>query len=96
MDDVFTGTNIIPKQMSPEQLDAGTRWLMNRLYDPDSFIERVSVLAKQLPSGTAGRVRSGARGAEMWDRLVQGYARLGPEFAVVPCRTPWACSAGRT
>ena len=35
-------TNIIPKQMSPEDLIAGVRWLCNRLYRPAAFEYRLA------------------------------------------------------
>ncbi len=34
-------TNIVPKQMTAEELGLGVRWLCNRLYRPDLFAERV-------------------------------------------------------
>jgi radical SAM superfamily enzyme YgiQ (UPF0313 family) len=35
-------TNIIPRQMSGEELLAGIKWLCNRLYRPDAFGERMA------------------------------------------------------
>jgi radical SAM superfamily enzyme YgiQ (UPF0313 family) len=56
-------TNIVPKQMSREELIAGVRWLCNRLYRPEAFgqrvlrfIDRFEVPAPRVNS--AGRVSS--------------------------------------
>jgi hypothetical protein len=35
-------TNIVPRQMTREQLVAGMRWLCNKLYDPAAFGQRVA------------------------------------------------------
>jgi hypothetical protein len=83
VDDVFSSTNIIPKQMSTEQLTAGTRWLMNRLYDPTNFMERVDMMAAHLPNGATARPL-GRDGAVIWDRLTQAYEHLGREFDAMP------------
>jgi radical SAM superfamily enzyme YgiQ (UPF0313 family) len=83
VDDVYASTNIIPKQMTTEQLTAGTRWLMNKLYDPAAFVERAAGLADQLPTGAAARPL-GRDGAVLWDRISQAYAHLGPELEQVP------------
>ena len=41
-------TNIIPKQLTREQLLEGVRWLCNKLYDPASFLTRLQRLAEIL------------------------------------------------
>ena len=37
----FLETNIQPLKMTLAELDAGTRWLLNRIYDPEAFGQRV-------------------------------------------------------
>lgn len=89
VDDVFTSTNIVPKSMTTQELQAGTRWLMNRLYDPEHYLERLAVLGRQLPTDFVARP-VGRDGAALWDRLVQSYRLLGPEFEQLPRgAAPW-------
>ena len=35
-------TNIVPKRMTREQLHDGSRWLVNRIYAPEAFADRLS------------------------------------------------------
>jgi radical SAM superfamily enzyme YgiQ (UPF0313 family) len=83
MDDFFLSTNIIPKQMSPEQLHYGTQWLLNKLFSPDAFLERVAVLSQNLPP--AKRFEGPApRASVLWRNMIYSFERLGPEFSRVP------------
>lgn len=82
-DDIFLSTNIVPKQMTLEELMAGTQWLMNRLYQPEAFMERLAGLAGRLPPRTEGR-RLGREAAQLWDRITAAYLQLGPEFERMP------------
>jgi radical SAM superfamily enzyme YgiQ (UPF0313 family) len=86
-DKVFTGytpwyTNIIPKQMTQEQLFAGLRWLCNRLYHPAAFGQRVLqfIESYQEPplNGHPYRMPSRQIDREMME-IVQNVCRLGPE-----------------
>lgn len=86
----FAHTNIIPKRMSSHELAAGTMWLLNRLYAPESFLERCRVLAMNLPEVHAS-ARPSRRGLEAWQRLFASYAALGPEFRDVPRRALMYC-----
>ena len=53
----FWETNIRPKLMSPEQLDAGARWLINRIYSPAAIGRRVQKFIEASPAPTpASRV----------------------------------------
>jgi hypothetical protein len=52
-------TNIVPAQMSREQLLAGLRWLCNKLYDPTAFAAR---LFQQLEHLSASPASARARG----------------------------------
>jgi radical SAM superfamily enzyme YgiQ (UPF0313 family) len=49
-------TNIVPKQMSREDLVAGLQWLCNRLYAPEAFAERVRNFAAK--AARARRMRN--------------------------------------
>jgi radical SAM superfamily enzyme YgiQ (UPF0313 family) len=81
--DVYSSTNIVPLQLTSDELRTGTTWLMNRLYAPTGFMERISVVASQLPSGSSRRP-AGREGAALWDRLQRAYRMLGPEFEHLP------------
>ena len=81
---MFASTNVIPLGMSSEELTAGTRWLMNRLYSPTGFTERLSSLARQLPAGSASRSLAGREGAELWDRISRGFRELGDGLEDLP------------
>lgn len=83
VDDVYDSTNVIPLRMSSEELTAGTRWLMNRLYAPTAYLERLAVLAAHLPARGAARP-VGREGAVLWDRITQAYLHLGDDFAAMP------------
>ncbi|MFN6935008.1 MAG: B12-binding domain-containing radical SAM protein [Tsuneonella sp.] len=49
-------TNIVPAQMSREELSIGTRWLICRLFRPESFVQRLTAIAAELgPDPLAGR-----------------------------------------
>lgn len=85
LDDVFLSTNIVPKQLTNDELVAGTQWLMNKLYDPDAFLERLDVFASRLPVTHNGR-HLGREAGLLWDRLTQSYRLLGPEFETMPRR----------
>ena len=54
-------TNIIPKQMTREQLLGGVRWLANKLYAPEAFGERLSNFIDRIgdpidPAAKAGKL----------------------------------------
>lgn len=85
VDDVYLTTNVDPKQMSHDQLVAGTRWLMNQLYTPDALLERLIGLGHQLPPAGSGP-RPGREAAAIWDRVVRTFRQLGPELEPVPRR----------
>jgi radical SAM superfamily enzyme YgiQ (UPF0313 family) len=75
---------VIPKHMSCEELEAGARWLANKLYDPENFLTRLATLAAYLPDapeGETGMDRVEAkRGFVLWNGIMQAHRRLGPEF----------------
>jgi hypothetical protein len=54
-------TNIIPLQMTNDQLQSGLKWLCNRLYSPDAFGKRILRLAKVMSRRRAQR-RAARRG----------------------------------
>jgi hypothetical protein len=86
LSDAALDTNIVPKQMTSQQLVRGTVWLLNRLYAPQAFLERLAVLAGQLPRQTAAERRRAATDvdAAFWTRLARSYATLGPDLREVP------------
>jgi radical SAM superfamily enzyme YgiQ (UPF0313 family) len=85
--DHYSGTNIIPKLMSVEELQQGSRWLLNRLYHPAHFTDRVLGLCEAWPdSGAMAMGVSLDEGAELYTRLLRAYASMGPEFRKIPLR----------
>jgi radical SAM superfamily enzyme YgiQ (UPF0313 family) len=81
--DLYLETNIIPKQMTNAELRNGTQWLLNRLYDPVQFLERVRVLASTLPR-VVHVTRSSPSAAYLWSRILTAFDGLGAEFRNVP------------
>jgi hypothetical protein len=79
LSDAALDTNVVPKQMTSQQLVKGTVWLLNRLYAPRAFLERLGVFAAHLP-------RSGERDADraFWERVARSYAALGSDLRDVP------------
>lgn len=82
-------TNVIPLQMTQDQLREGTVWLMNALYTPGAFLERVAVLAECLPD--AEQVADGppvfpGELLGTWRRLRLAFRDLGPAYAKLPHR----------
>jgi radical SAM superfamily enzyme YgiQ (UPF0313 family) len=82
--DGWTDTNIIPKQMTLQELQYGTQWLLNKLYTPDAFLQRVAVLAKHSPEASAVASWNPRRFAFVWKNLLRAYADLGAEFSSIP------------
>jgi radical SAM superfamily enzyme YgiQ (UPF0313 family) len=90
--DHYSQTNIIPKQMTIEELKHGTRWLLNRLYHPDHFRDRLLGLCEIWPD--EGRTFMGVsfeEGAEQFTQLLRAYSSMGPEFRKLPlhCLRKW-------
>jgi radical SAM superfamily enzyme YgiQ (UPF0313 family) len=86
--DHYSGTNIVPKQMSVDELRHGTRWLLNRLYDPVHFQERLLGLCETWPDSGPVNLGIGVEeGAEYYTRLLRAFSTMGPEFRRIPLRT---------
>ncbi len=86
-DDFYVETNIIPKQMSVEQLSHGHRWLLNRLYRPAHFLDRVRTVCAHWPQGGAAHLGTTLEEAiTIREGLLKAYASLGPEFRDLPDR----------
>ncbi len=86
--DHYSATNIVPKQMSVDELRHGTRWLLNRLYHPVHFTQRVLGLYEVWPASGPVHLGLGFEdGAEHYTRLLRAFASMGPEFRRVPLRT---------
>lgn len=80
-------TNVIPLQMSVEQLRQGVIWLLNALYHPDALLERVRILADCLPDRADDEGLAPAFPGDVlaiWRRLRLAYRELGPEYAKLP------------
>jgi radical SAM superfamily enzyme YgiQ (UPF0313 family) len=83
MDDFFLSTNIVPRQMTRGQLLYGTQWLLNKLFSPDAFLERVAVLSQNLPP--AKRFEGPApRASVLWRNMIYSFEHLGSEFSRAP------------
>ena len=81
-------TNVIPAQMTVDQLRAGVVWLLNELYRPDAFLERVRVLAEclpdsRLPDDPEHRAFPGDL-LDTWRRMRLAFRELGPAYAKLP------------
>ena len=99
MTQLYFQTNIVPKKMSIEELTRGAEWLVNRLYAPEAFLERVATFASLLgdapilgdaphEGATPG---SSSLSREQWTQLVdhlrrlrRSFSELGPEFSHIP------------
>lgn len=80
-------TNVIPLQMSQDQLRDGVIWLYNELYRPEAFLERVAVLAANLPDNAAlddGPPSFPGSLLDTWRRMRLAYRDLGPDYAKLP------------
>src|SRR5262249_50090105 len=81
-------SNIIPKQMTREQLLQGIRWLGNRLYRPAAFFERLRNFSQRF--GTRRnpvRLRNSTQPIRPINmdtmQLIKNLRKLGPEEAVM-------------
>jgi len=78
-------TNIIPKQMTRDELFVGMRWLCNRLYHPKAFGERLMRFIDNLNTpGPVYKEETKPKNRELLLRsvmLVRRIAQLGPEEA---------------
>ena len=83
MNDFFLSTNVIPKQMSQRQLRYGTQWLLNKVFAPEAFLERVAILGKNLPAAERFEGAS-PRASVLWRNMIRSYEGLGAEFRHVP------------
>ena len=82
MNDVVFGTNIIPKNISYEELLTGFRWLLNHLYTPESFLKRVSLLAENSPPPK--KIGASRQAVKVLQVVIPQYRKLGPEFRDIP------------
>lgn len=65
----FASTNVIPKQMSRKQLFEGYRWLIQELYTPRAYEERLMTAIESIDTRVASGARFGAvdvKAAELW------------------------------
>jgi radical SAM superfamily enzyme YgiQ (UPF0313 family) len=75
-------TNIVPQNMTFEQLAHGACWLVNRLYSPDAFLARLRTFTGLLPDAVARALdpEEVIRGLAVWNGVLRAQKRLGPEF----------------
>jgi radical SAM superfamily enzyme YgiQ (UPF0313 family) len=79
-------SNIIPRQMTPEQLTDGMRWLINRLYEPAAFGERLLKTMDMLRPTNWPADRSARKRRSIEHDAVELIGRLrhaGPEEAAM-------------
>jgi hypothetical protein len=93
--DMFPGTdsmsNILPAQMSREQLQIGARWLVSRLHSPAAFSHRLRHIARLIPPNPLRHRGSGKlhnppgrnRSNRLYARLMIAVAKSGPDAARV-------------
>lgn len=80
-------TNIIPAQMSREELYVGTRWLISRLFHPRAFLHRLDTACAVLtPNPLFARGRyynppARALSARLFMRMMRDMARRDPAIA---------------
>ena len=91
--DAALDTNVVPAQMTSRELLKGTVWLLNKLYAPHNFLERLRVFAEQLP--TSREHIAYRRSDAFWERVANSYAALAPSFATCPSK-PRDSSAAAT
>ncbi|MEX1107990.1 MAG: radical SAM protein [Dongiaceae bacterium] len=85
-------TNIMPKNMSYDQLIDGTRWLLHAVYDPMAFLKRIETMVAMAPpySGVSPR-----REPHQFERkLYKQLATRGPGEARM-IRRVWGLAMGR-
>lgn len=82
-------TNIIPAQMSKQELYVGTKWLISRLYSPDAFLARLTDIAGVLGpnpllsrgTGRAYNPPGRARANRLFARMLRALARRDRDVA---------------
>ncbi|MBO9500681.1 radical SAM protein [Brevundimonas sp. A19_0] len=84
-------TNIVPAQMTRQQLYTGTRWLISRLYSPAAFWTRFEALAEilgpnpllQRGTGRLHNPPSRAKANAHFGRMARAIGRAYPDIAEV-------------
>lgn len=69
-------TNIVPKQMSHVELLRGVRWLGNRLYQPESFGDRVMHALKRFKPNRSPASSVAGFGSTDWQPLARDTAQV--------------------
>ncbi len=73
-------TNIIPQQMSQEELLTGIRWLGNQLYHPAAFGQRILQFIERCQPHSNQQVRTSRSKVKLeMLKVLQNVSRLGPE-----------------
>ncbi len=79
-------TSIRPLNMTIDQLVYGARWLANKIYSPEAFLERLRLFASLLPDEQPRRSTDPEevrRGLALWSGILKAHKRLGPEYRKV-------------
>lgn len=82
VDDLFFSTNITPKRMAYEDLLAGYKWLMNKVFSPKAFVDRMEVFSRCAPPPK--KVAPHRYATSMLQKIIPEYKRLGPDFRRIP------------
>jgi hypothetical protein len=84
MGNVYLSSNLLPTDMTIEDLRLGAQWLMNRLYAPEPFLERLRVLGENLPEVGWHRGPTRQEDLELWTRLRRSFAAMDEDEASLP------------
>src|SRR5207249_3807175 len=68
-------TNIIPKQMTRDELMRGLRWLCNKIYHPDAFANRVIHMLERLGPSQGPSIAGGIAVPEGRNQLARDTAQ---------------------
>jgi radical SAM superfamily enzyme YgiQ (UPF0313 family) len=81
--DFYLDTNVIPKRMSAKQLRNGAVWFLNKISAPENFLDRVAVLADDMPPPNT-KLTGTRQNAVFWDRIIRSYEELDPKYRKIP------------
>ena len=83
LQDIYFQTNIVPQRMTSDQLHAGFKWLLNNIYSPEAFLQRLRRFSDLVPETNRGAAAT-RPAAELWARVIRSFRTLGPGFAELP------------
>jgi hypothetical protein len=85
-------TNIVPKNMTYDQLVAGTRWLLHAVYEPAAFLHRIETMVALVPRPNMRSQRREPTRSER--KLYTQLASRGPEERKM-IRRVWSLAMSR-